>query len=194
MWRSTAHHEAGHAVAYIRAFRALGQDWPAFERVVIRPNASGLHLNGRGVEIDCVGVCEATDICIPVVGLAIFNGAQRPELQSMMLRRMEWEIMVKLAGPFATAAHAGIRAKQEMRWAALLSGGTDDDYKRAESVLADYKKATRRAYGLRRFEDRTRDLVLGAWPAIEALAVALLNSKSGALEYDEAVSVVLPLL
>jgi hypothetical protein len=110
----------------------------------------------------------------------------------MMLRRMKWEIMVALAGPFATAMYFGRRSKRAMRWAALFSGGTQEDYKRAESVLADYRKATRRTYGLRRFEDRTREFVLNAWPAIQAMALTLL--KSNVLEYDAAASVILPLL
>jgi len=134
----------GHAVAYIQAFRALGRHWQAFHRVVIRPHASGPYLNRRGVDIDCLGICEGPHLCNPAFGLDVFNLDQGPEWRSMMLRQMEWEIIVALAGPFATAAHHGVRSKAGMKWAAALSGGGQNDYKRAESVLADYRKATRR--------------------------------------------------
>jgi len=45
----TAAHEAGHAVAHILAFRALGQDWPSFDRVLIRRDASKPYVARKGI-------------------------------------------------------------------------------------------------------------------------------------------------
>jgi len=109
-----------------------------------------------------------------------------------MLRKMEWEIHTLLAGPFARAAALGSQSKKNMRWDALLGGGAYDDYRAARAVLVDYNWAMRREYGMSRFEDRTRDLVLAHWPAIDALALALLKSET--LEHDAAYAIVAPLL
>jgi hypothetical protein len=57
-----AAHEAGHAVAYIRCYEALGRHWPSFDRVFIRRDFSTPYVNDRGHEIDCAGMCEAADL------------------------------------------------------------------------------------------------------------------------------------
>ena len=47
-------------------------------------------------------------------------------------------------------------------------------------------------FGLGRFEDRARELVLKEWPAIEALSAALLTSN--VLSYEQALSTIAHLL
>ena len=70
--------------------------------------------------------------------------------------------------------------------------GMETDYDQAEAALEDYRTLTRRRYGLQRFHPQTRDLVLGAWPAIDALARALTDA--GLLEFEEAHRIIAPLL
>jgi hypothetical protein len=101
---------------------------------------------------------------------------------------MEWEINVNLAGPFGEAAARGVRTKAQMRYTALLFCGGDEDYRKAETVLKDYKWATGERIGLRRFEDRAHELILKEWPAIGARSAALL--KSNVLSYEQALSTI----
>jgi hypothetical protein len=64
------------------------------------------------------------------------------------------------------------------------------DYQSAERCLEDLRQLKRRRYGLRRFEMETANLVLRAWPAIEALARALVEA--GTLEFKEAYDIIAP--
>ena len=59
----------------------------------------------------------------------------------------------------AEAAILGDRTKSNMFWTALLYCGAKADLERAETVLAHYRVATRRQYGLTNFGHRTRELV-----------------------------------
>jgi hypothetical protein len=203
--RLVAAHEAGHAVAYIEAFKDMGLDWSAFDRVLIRPDISKPHVDQKGRKVQCVGMVEASNIYCLVTGRLRWENALqlelqsenmlqlRPELKNWKLRpelkkQMEWEIIVSLAGPFAEAAARGDRTKTNMRYTALLFCGAGLDYHRAENVLKDYKWATKGRVGLRRFEDRARELVLTEWPAIEALSAALL--KSNILTYEQVLPII----
>jgi threonine/homoserine efflux transporter RhtA len=116
----------------------------------------------------------------------------RHELAALTLTKMQWDIVINLAGPMAEAAILDDRTKSNMLWTALLYCGAKADLERAETVLAHYRAATKRQYGLTRFGHRTRELVLSAWPAIEALAHALL--KFEVIKYDQAAAIALPLL
>lgn len=104
---------------------------------------------------------------------------------------MEMEIVTLIAGPFAGARAAGRNAKASARWDALFGGGCDVDYNRAEAIIADMRAMTKRG-SLRKFEDRTYDIVKRFWPAIDALGDELMKRES--LVYDDAAAVVLPLL
>jgi hypothetical protein len=79
-----------------------------------------------------------------------------------------------------------------MHLAAQLFCGSDVDYRDAEAVLDDYKKLSKRGHGIRHFENRTRDLVLKSWPAIDALAKNFLVKET--LDHADAYAVVEPFL
>jgi hypothetical protein len=180
-------HEAGHAVAYVLAYRDLGQEYAAFERVLIRRDPNTPHVGRSGRAIKCVGIVEAQYIYPPKIGVAMCE--QLPKQRDHIIRQMEWCMIISLAGPFAEAVAIGNRTKSRMRYIALFSCGSDQDYQQAERVLIDYKQVMRRQYGIGRFEDRARELVLDQWPAIDALAQALL--KSDVLEYEAAHAIIL---
>ena len=126
--RLVAAHEAGHAVAYIGAFKDMGFHWDAFDRVLIRPDISKPHVDRKGREVQRSGIVEASDIHSLVSGRAIWKAV--PKLRPELKKRMEWEIIVSLAGPFAEAAARGDRTKTNMRWTALFCGA-GDDYRKA---------------------------------------------------------------
>lgn len=65
--RAIAYHEAGHAVAYVRAAEVIERPMP-FERVVIRRDWTEPYVDRRGRSIDCVGLVEASDIYSTVIG------------------------------------------------------------------------------------------------------------------------------
>lgn len=187
-----AAHEAGHAVAYITAHRALERDYPSFRRVFIRRDFSSPYIDGRNREVDCIGMCEAPDLYNVSIGLGLFY--QEPEpwpgWKNQILTRMEWAILTSLAGPFAESASRDARSRGGMRHAARWLCGSEDDYRSAEAVLLDFTKVSKLRRRISHFEDRTRDLVLNSWPAIDALAKILLVKES--LNYDSAYAVVEP--
>jgi hypothetical protein len=181
LMRFTAIHEAGHAVAHIRAEEALGLDYPSFHRAFIRRDFSMPYIDDRLRERECVGMVEGPDLYHVSIGLKTFS--DMPEWRETILAKMEWAIRLALAGPFAEAASHGVRSKAEMQWYALFNCGASDDYDRAEAVLDDYRIAKgRKNYSLARFADQTRTLVLENCRAIEAVALALLDFED--LDYD----------
>lgn len=189
-----SHHEAGHAVASILAFRALGRSYAAFERVLVRPDFRLPYVDRKGRSVDCSGLCEGADLYKPKIGLCIFNmvPAPRASWQAEILQTMEWSIIISFAGPYAEAIARGCRSRRDKRWTALFSCGAENDYAQAETVLADYKQASKRRYGLRHFEERAWNLVLLQQPSINALATTLADRLS--VDYDQAEKIVRPLL
>jgi hypothetical protein len=185
-------HEAGHAVANILAHCTLGRNYPSFNRVFIRRNFSSPYIDRRGREIDCSGLCEGPNLYTPGIGLGMFNLEPRAGWKKEILSTMEWSMIISFAGPFAEAFSRNCRSRRDKRWAALFSCGASEDYAQAESVLADYKKASKRRYGIRHFEDRAWELVVANQPAISGLASKLLQHKT--LEYEEAHKIAAPLL
>jgi hypothetical protein len=192
--RFVSHHEAGHAVAYILAFRALERSYPAFDRIFVRPDFSSPYVDRKGRSIDCAGLCEGPNLYTPKIGLIPFHmvPAPRPTWHAEILQTMEWSMIISFAGPFAEAIAKGLRSRRDKRWNALFSSGAEEDYRQAEAVLADYKQASKRRYGLRHFEDLAWDLALKQQSAIAALASSLFSQLS--LEYDQAHEIVSALL
>jgi hypothetical protein len=184
--RLVAVHEAGHAVAYIRAHQKMGRHYPAFIQVLIRPDASKPYVDLKGREVPCYGVVDKSDLYSLVTGRIVWRDI--PHLRSELRNQMEWEMIGSLAGPFAEVVARGYRGKSTMFWAAAFNCGAKGDIETAENVLKDWKWATKGRAGLRRFGDLTRELVLSDWPAIEALAAALL--RRNVLSYDEAVDAI----
>jgi hypothetical protein len=139
-------------------------------------------------------MCEAAGIYKCGIDLLIFNNEPEllPGLKAEILAKMEWEILISLAGPFAEAASRDVRSKRDMRFTALLFCGAKDDYGVAKTVLPDYKTASKRRHGIPHFEHRTRDLVLNAWPAIKEIAKSLLAKET--LDHDDVYAIVAPFL
>jgi hypothetical protein len=189
-----AAHEAGHAVALILSHRALGRRYPSFHRVFIRRDFSIPYIDGRNREVDCSGLCEGPDLYTPGIGLGAFylEPEPHPGWKCETLTRIEWAIVASLAGPFAEAASLGFHSKANMLLTALFHCGSTHDFRAANTVLLDYKKASRRRRGMPFFADRTRDLVLKSGRAIVALANALLVKET--LDHDAAYAVVEPFL
>jgi hypothetical protein len=188
-------HEAGHAVAFLLAYRALGRDYRPFHRVLIRRDISKPYIDDRGRERQIRGMVEGPDIYSTLTGPSVYELSIQQgmsELTAIMLATMQWDIVISLAGPFAEAVIVGDWTKTHMSWTAYFYCGGRDDLAHAETVLDQYRVATKRRCGLTRFEHRTRELVLSAWPAIEVLAAALLEAE--VMEYDEVAAIVLPLL
>lgn len=190
----TSHHEAGHAVASLIAYRALRRDYAAFDRVFVRSDLSSPYTDRKGRSIDCTGACEGPDLYSPIFGLGMFfmTPAPRETWRAEILQTMEWSMIISFAGPFAEAIARGSRSRRDKRWTALFACGAEADYDQAEAVVKDYKQASKQRYGLRHFEERAWDLALKQQPAITALASSLVNQLS--LEYDQAYAIVSPLL
>jgi hypothetical protein len=187
-----AAHEAGHAVANILAHRALGRDYPSFDRIFIRRDFRSPYIDQKNREVNCIGMCEGPALYTPGIGLHVFhaNPLSRPTWRAEILTTMKWSIVISFAGPFAAAFSRNYRSRRDKRWTALLSCGASEDYRQAEAVLADYKEASKRRYGIRHFEERAWDLVGANQPAISALASKLLQYET--LEYKEAHGIVVP--
>jgi hypothetical protein len=139
-------------------------------------------------------MCEGPALYTVGVGLGIFNvdPEPRPGWKSTILANMEWSMVTSFSGPFAEAFYRNYRSRRDRRLAALFSCGGSGDYDQAEAVLADYKKASKRRYGIRHFEDRAWELVVGNQSAIDALASQLVQHES--LDYEDAHKIAAPLL
>lgn len=189
--RFVAAHEAGHALAYIRANLALERNYASFRRVFIRRDFSSPYVDSKNREFDCAGMCDGSDLYTASANLGIVYQEPEPGAKSATLARMEWAIVISLAGPFAEAAARGARSKANMRLKARFCGG-EADFEFAAAVLQDYEKTSKPPRSMLHFEDRTRDLVLKSWPAIDALAKALLANET--LDHDSAYAIVEPFL
>jgi hypothetical protein len=179
-----AAHEAGHAVASMLAHRDLGRSSAPFRRILIRRDFSSPYTDRKGREINCSGLCE---------GIALHSAGPNPGIPYFeILAEMKWEMIVSFAGPFAEAFSKNFRSRRDKHWNVLLSCGARKDYATAEAVLADYKKVSRRRYGLLHFEELAWDLVIANQPAISALSSKLLKHET--LDYKEAHRIAAPLL
>jgi hypothetical protein len=189
-----AAHEAGHAVACILAHRDLERDYPSFDRVFIRRNYSSPYIDRKGREHKVCGMCEGHALYTASIGLRVFNiePEPRPGWKREILGTMEWSMIFSFAGPFAEALSRNSRSRSDKRWVALFSCGASQDYRQAEAVLANYKRASKRRYGIRHFEDRAWELVVANQPTISALTSKLLQHET--LEYEEVQKIVTPLL
>jgi hypothetical protein len=187
-----AFHESGHAFSLIAAHRALDRDYASFHRVFIRRDFSSPYVDRRGREVnDCAGMCEAPDLYSASVNLGIPYREPEPGVRSATIARMEWSIITSLAGPFAEAAARGARSRTDMSFSARCCG-SESDFEAAKAVLLDFENTSKRPRGMAYFEDRTRQLVLKNWPAIDALAKALLDYET--LDHDDAYEVIEPFL
>jgi hypothetical protein len=91
---------------------------------------------------------------------------------------MEWQIVINQAGGVAEAIYRGERRKKHIMWFSAFNCGVDGDLKQTADVLVDLHMLTKRQYGEQRFTERTLDLMLANWPAVEALAAILVADKA----------------
>ena len=159
---SVAFHESGHATAAVLAFR-MAQWLP-------RPRPAVLV---RRVEItqdtgEWRGHCVATNV---------YSVAwPRHRLASRYKPLMQSQVSIHLAGGLAEAAHRGVRRKNAILAYALDHCDMDEDMLRARVVLDDLNALARCSkYDEQHFAGRTRVLLALFWPAVEAVAAALIE-------------------
>jgi hypothetical protein len=167
-----AFREAGRALASVLAFRAIGSGRRAINFVDIT--------EGKTPEHRWRGRCHGQDIYSPA-----WPGTR---IAPQHRRRMEWQIVVDLAGPIAEAVRRGERRKKHIGAFALFDCSSRDNYSHAGKILADVCTLTNRRHALQRFEQRTLGLVLAHWRAIETLAIRLIDA--GRLDGDQAEQIV----
>jgi hypothetical protein len=157
-----AHHEAGHAVAIVLAFRTAA--WLPYPPPSVRV---------RSVEITEDTPGQWGGNC---VGTNIYSTRWPIECIAEPYRDlMEAQIVIHLAGGIAEAVHRGERRRQEVLAFAASNCSIDGDLKQARAVLADLRRLTGCRYDEQRFAERALALLLAHWRAVEALAAALVE-------------------
>ena len=189
--RYAAIHEAGHAVTYELACRGMGIN-QQFQRVQIRPDMNKPLLGSDDEELDARGVFSAPAFYRPTESFSVSPDSRilfsclPTSWMTENIKRMQWEIIRRLAGPTAEAVERGV-GRSDIHLFAHMAGG-QNDLAYAESVLCDYRLAAKRRYGLTRFFDLTRKVVKSTWPAIAALADVLLSE--GMLDHERAYPII----
>lgn len=188
-WIHTARHEAGHAVALLCMHRKFGRDADAFERILIRPGATGSYVTRRGRRSDCLG-------CVEHAGSERLGSPRElrssdREMMRLMAINLEIKIVSNFAGPLAEMRSWNEMAdlhSQEHRWA------WEDNKEEIDCIglcVAELRALT--GVGtMESFERQSYDLVKREWSAVAALSEALMRWHS--LEYDEALAVIEPWL
>jgi hypothetical protein len=174
---AAAHHEAGHAVATMLAFRTARLPMRPPERII-----KFIEITAEGSNAQRGGLCFGPNIYAIEWPEARIDRAYRDV--------MEWQIVIDLAGGIAEAISRGERRKKEVFWFAVFNCACGDDLKNAAAILADLRKLTGHRYGERRFAERARDLLLANWPAVDALASALVGAER--IEGDQVEKIVGP--
>jgi hypothetical protein len=169
---TVAFHEAGHALASVLAFRAIGSGRRAIKYVEIS--------EGEMPAGQWSGSCHGPDIYSPAWPVARIAPQNR--------RKMEWQIVIDLAGPIAEAVARGERRKKYAGTFALFYFGSSEDFSHAGKVIDDLCALTKRRQALRRFEQRALAVVLAHWPAVSMLAAALIEA--GRLDGDQVEQIV----
>ena len=155
-------HEAGHAVGISVAFRDAA--WLPYPPPPVRV---------RSVEVVESTPGQWTGNC---VGTNIYSTAW-PESRIAPRYRllMEAQVSIHLAGGIAEAIHRGERRRREVLAFAKLYCHADADLTLAAGVVADLRRLRR--YDEQRLVDRTLAVLLAHWPAVEALASALIENR-----------------
>lgn len=157
-----AHHEAGHAVANVLAYRE------AHLPPSLRPSVKYASIL-REDDGKASGICFGSSVYRPEYASSLPNWRWQDA--------MEWQIVIDLAGGVAEAIHRGEYRQREMFWFVLLNCGTEQDLENAEAVCADLQALTGRRYGLQRFVRRALKLLLANRPAVKAIAAALIRDR-----------------
>jgi len=198
-WIHTARHEAGHAVALVCMHREFGRDDDCFERILIRPGATGAYVTRHGRRSDCLGCVErGSELFSPRIAdreLRLQRGRCARSFGSDVVRSpaadLEIKIVAGLAGPLAEMCSWNQTAdfhSQEYRWAC-------EDNKAEILHIEDYVDELRAMTGRgtkRSFEQQSYHLLKREWSAVTALADELISRH--ALDYHEALAIIEPWL
>ena len=157
---STAHHEAGHAVAISAVFRDAA--WLPYPPPPVRV---------RSVEVvESTPPGQWTGSC---VGTNIYSTSWK-RVSERFRDLMEAQVIVELAGGIAEAIHRGERRKQEVLAFATRQCSIDVDLQRAADVLGDLRRLTGYRLDAQHFADRTLTMLEAHWPAV---ATALIEDR-----------------
>ena len=156
-----AHHEAGHALAAVLGFRTAR--WLPYPPP--KPRVRSVEIVESGGRWS--GHCIATNI---------FSTRWSSKRVSQRYRDlMERQIAVHLSGGLAEAAFRGEQRMEEILQFATRHCGTDVDLQLAAPVLADLSRVA--GDGQQRLAERALASLLAHWPAVEALAQALIAER-----------------
>ena len=155
---AAAYHEAGHAVAIVLAFRTA--PW-------LPHRAPSLPVRFVEITDDGGGNC---------VGMSVYSmqwdiGVIKPRYRDLMER----QVCIHLSGGISEAILSGVRGGREaLRFA---EAHMDADLTKAEEVCRDIFRLTGYRVGPQHYADRTLTMMLEHWPAVEALAEALIDER-----------------
>jgi hypothetical protein len=150
-----AFHESGHAVATVLAFRRALWLPPSVPKQPIH----FVRINENGG-----GDCRSANVFSIRWGIA-------PHYRPLM----EWQTIIELAGPFAEGIHCGERSRHRALEFAKARCHADADLKKVEAVLECLRSLG--VIDTQHLIDRTLVLLLVRWPAVEALAQALIQHR-----------------
>jgi hypothetical protein len=155
-------HEAGHAIATVLGFRAIGEKFFPIKFIEISAGETPEHQWG--------GSCFGPDVYSVEWGEAAIIPRH--------FTNMEWQIIIDIAGPVAETIYKGERRKAEVMSFAIFNCGSKEDFRHAGEVLKDLRALTKRQYGLARFAERARSVALRIgrrskrWPPSSSKQVA----------------------
>jgi hypothetical protein len=161
-----AHHEAGHAVATVLAWRYAIQPNRLPDQLV---NYAEIFKPEPLVPNSWAGICYGTQVYMPEWS--------EDRIADQFRDAMEWQIIVELAGGIAEAIYQGEWRKHRVLGFAAFNCGADNDLDRSAELLADLRRLTRRKHREQQFAEAALALLLEYWPAVEAVGAALIEHK-----------------
>jgi hypothetical protein len=177
--QAAAYHEAGHVVAQVVTYRTV---------LFPRPKPSPLILYVEIVE-------EAPNRWVGCfVGPLLYHQSwlEDSQLMDKYDGLIAYQAVILLAGGIAQAIWSGERTADDAFRVALSHGGmdeefedTDGDLERILNAMDDLSKVTGGYYEPKDVAEPTYSLLLKHWPAVEALAAALVKTNridGGAVE------------
>jgi hypothetical protein len=194
-WIHTARHEAGHAVALVCMHREFARDVDCFERILIRPGATGAYVTRQGRRSDCLGCVErGSELFSPRIadrGLQRDKPLRSHDAVRSAAADLEIKIVAGLAGPLAEMCSWNETAdfhSQEYRWACEDNKA---EIRQIEDDIDELRAMTGRGTK-RSFEQQSYHLLKREWSAVMALADELISRRI--LDNHEALAVIEPWL
>jgi hypothetical protein len=157
---SPTYHEAGH-VATVLAFRRAR--WLPYERQRCPSD--------RAIAEDTPGQWGGACVGLDIYSMKWDLACVAPRYRDLM----EAQVVIHLAGGIAEAIHRGVCSRQEVLRFAEANCEADADMEQARAVLGDLFRVTAYRFEARDFAGRTLEMLLAHWPAVEALAEALIE-------------------